>query len=222
MKSNACMAEIAPAVLAESPQQYRHDLEIATSVSDRVQIDLVDGSFASNTTINLVQAYWPDAVRADLHLMYNDPYEHVSTIIAQNPHLAIIHIEAKNMDEESIAGMRTDIQSMGVGFGIAVLPDTPVEAIAPHISDIDHVLVFTGELGHYGGQLRFDCLEKISQIKHLNGRIEVGVDGGITDETAETVVKAGADVLNVGGFIQNATHPKDAYATLEKIINRQT
>ncbi len=215
------VADIAPAVLAETPQQYQHDLDIATSLSDRVQIDLVDGEFADNKTINLVQTYWPEDVRADLHLMYTDPASHVSTIIAQQPHMVIIHIEAASLRQTGISRMRERMHAVGIKFGLALLPDTPVSRIEPYAAEIDHALVFTGELGHYGGNLRFDCLDKISQIKHHNPRIEVGVDGGITDETAARVLEADADVLNVGGFIQNATHPETAYATLEEIVERQ-
>lgn len=216
------MAEIVPAVLAETPGQYRNDLEVATSVSSRIQIDLVDGEFASNTTINLVQIYWPEGVRADLHLMHHDPFEHISTIISQQPNLAIIHLEAHKATEARIRDMGTQLQEAGIAFGLALLPDTPVTQLEPYASNIDHALVFTGELGHYGGRLRWDCLDKIEQIHRLSSRIEVGVDGGVTDETARRVAEAGADVLNVGGYIQTATHPETAYATLEEVINRPT
>lgn len=214
--------EIAPAVLAETPGQYRHDVDVAASVSDRIQIDLVDGEFADNKTINLVQTYWPEDTRADLHLMYHRPQEHVPTVISQHPHMAIIHVEARDVDEKIITEACSRLQNSGIAFGLAVLPDTPVSRLEPFVYAIDHVLVFTGELGHYGGQLRFDCLDKIDQVKRLNRNIEVGVDGGITEETAARVVEAGADVLNVGGFIQNATHPENAYATLKEIIDRSS
>lgn len=215
------MVEIVPAVLAETPQHYQHDLEIATSVSDRIQVDLVDGEFAGNRTINVVQAHWPDTVRADLHLMHHDPYEHTSTLIAQQPHVAIVHAEARELSSSRLDDMRRRLQESGIKFGIALLPETPVTDIERRLEEIDHVLVFTGELGHYGGQLRSDCLSKISRVKRINPAMEVGVDGGITEETAASAIHAGADVLNVGGFIQNATHPQKAYATLEKIINDQ-
>jgi ribulose-phosphate 3-epimerase len=153
--------------------------------------------------------------------MYNDPVAHVSTIIAQQPYMAIIHIEAAGLRQTAILRTRERLRMAGIQFGIALLPDTPVSRIEPYLPWVDHVLVFTGELGHYGGQLRFDCLDKTDQIKQQHADIEVGVDGGITDETAAQVTEAGADVLNVGGFIQNATHPETAYATLKEIVERQ-
>lgn len=214
------MAEIAPAVLAATPLQYEHDMGVAASVSDRVQIDLVDGEFAENTTVSMAQVYWPETVRADMHLMYQDPYEHVPTITSLTPHLVIVHAEARDLDDKHITDMRDELKEAGVKFGLAILPETSVEDIKNHLDTIDHVLVFTGELGHYGGRLRFDCLDKIARIKAINPGMEVGVDGGVNEETIGPVLEAGADVLNVGGYIQNATHPQDAYATLESIVSK--
>lgn len=213
------MAEIAPAVLAETPMQYEHDMGVAAKLSNRVQIDLADGEFAENVTVSMAQVYWPDTVLADLHLMYQNPFEHIPTIISLTPHLAIAHAEARDMDDKSIASMRDKLKEAGIKFGLALLPDTPVEDIKSHLLNIDHLLVFTGELGHYGGKMRYDCLDKITQAKAVNSNIEAGVDGGINEETIGSVLEAGADVLNVGGYIQNATHPQDAYATLESIVS---
>lgn len=209
---------IAPAVLAETTEDYRRDLQLATSLSGRIQIDLVDGEFADNRTINLAQVYWPKTVAADLHLMYNDPAAHRETLIAMAPSLVIVHAEASELADETLGDLCQNLQAVGISFGVALLPDTDVETVAGLLPMIDHLLVFTGELGHYGGSLRYDCLDKLASAKRHNPRLELGVDGGITDETIADVVRAGAEVLNVGGFLQKASDPKAAYAKLETVI----
>lgn len=208
------MAEIAPAVLAENPQDYAHDLAIATSLSSRIQIDLVDGEFAQHRTINLIQAYWPEAVRADLHLMYNDPFAHIETIISLTPHLVIVHAEAREMSEAHMHNLKSELEPLGIKLGIALLKPSAVPLIDPFISYIDHVLVFTGELGHYGGELDEGSLDKIAAVKSIDADIEVGVDGGINDQTIQKVIRAGADVCNVGSFLQKAEDPQTAYDKL--------
>lgn len=209
---------IAPAVLAETPQDYQHDLDIATSLSDRVQIDLVDGRFASHATINLAQSYWPPHVSADLHLMYDDPYAHLETLIAMHPSLVIVHAEAADLNSDRRHDMAKQLHAVGIKFGMAILPDTSVHSIQACMEYLDHILVFTGELGHYGGAIRLDCLDKIAEVKRHVPSMEVGVDGGVNDETAGRVVAAGADVLNVGGYLQRASRPQDAYATLKAVV----
>lgn len=209
---------IAPAVLAETTEDYRRDLQLATSLSGRIQIDLVDGEFAGNRTINLAQVYWPKTVAADLHLMYNDPVAHQETLIAMAPSLVIVHAEASELADETLGDLCQNLQAVGISFGVALLPGTDVETVAGLLPMIDHLLVFTGDLGHYGGSLRYDCLDKLASAKRHNPRLELGVDGGITDETIADVVRAGAEVLNVGGFLQKASDPKVAYAKLETVI----
>ena len=214
------MPEVVPAVLAETPEDYEKDLNLAVSLSDRIQVDLVDGEFAQNRTINLIQSYWPEGVCADLHLMYEDPFPLIPTIISLKPHLAIVHAEASAMTLEALSSMRTQLNPLGIKLGLALLGPTTVASAERFFDLIDHVLVFTGELGHYGGELDSGCLAKISEIKSIDSGIEVGVDGGINDITIKEVVAAGADVFNVGGFLQKSDDPKSAYDKLTEEINR--
>lgn len=212
------MAEVTPAVLAESPQAYEHDLQLAVSLSSRIQIDLVDGEFAENKTINLVQAHWPQSVRADIHLMYHHPESQLETVLATRPHLFIVHAEAEGLDLPAFMRIAEALRPHDIRLGLALLAPTQVETVRPLLAYADHVLVFTGELGHYGGVLDSSCLDKISEIKALYPDMEVGVDGGINDETIATVLAAGADVCNVGSFLQRADDPQAAYATLTREI----
>src|SRR5690606_36219400 len=98
--------------------------------------------------------------------------------------------------------------------GVALLKDTPASAIEPYIDQIEHVLVFSGDLGYYGGKADLALLSKVTELKKMKPSLEIGWDGGINDHNASELVKGGVDVLNVGGFIQKATDPEDAYAIL--------
>lgn len=209
------MVKIVPAVLAETPMQYTHDLELATSLSDRVQIDLADGMFAGNVTVSLAQAYWPDHVSADLHLMYDNPFEHIPTIIAQKPNLVIIHREALRLTTGKVMDMTRELSAAGIKTGMAILRPTTVDSIRDYLDALDHVMVFTGELGHYGGEFDMTSLVKIAEIKATHPDLEIGVDGGVNDENAREIAAAGADVLNVGSYLQKAADPQAAYAKLK-------
>ena len=50
------------------------------------------------------------------------------------------------------------------------------------ISAVDHVLVFSGDLGHYGGKASLMQLEKVCLIRSIHPSVEVGWDGGATLE----------------------------------------
>ncbi|MEX0919853.1 MAG: hypothetical protein WDZ32_01805 [Candidatus Saccharimonadales bacterium] len=210
------MAEIVPAVLASNGQEYGKYLDIATSLSSRIQIDLADDDFAPGKTVNLAQTYWPDDIRADIHLMYQHPIEHIPTVIAKFPNLLIVHWEANGLDRDNLISIADQLRSLDIKFGLALLPQTEVSEVAKVLEYLDHVLIFTGDLGHYGGDMQKDCLAKVGEVKNLDSNIEVGVDGGINDTNAAEVVTSGADVLNVGSFLQKADDPQKAYDKLKR------
>jgi ribulose-phosphate 3-epimerase len=82
-------------------------------------------------------------------------------------------------------------------------------------------LVFSGDLGHYGGTASLMQLEKVRLVKAINPNVEIGWDGGVSIDNAFTLTQGGVDVLNVGGALANADDPSSVYATMIKEINKQ-
>jgi ribulose-phosphate 3-epimerase len=212
IKSKSFMAEVVPAVLASSPQEFKQRLE-RVSFAPRVHLDFADGQFAPGKTIGLAQAYLP-AAQVDLHLMLQSPAQQLETIISLKPHLVIIHAEADVDHEAFYASLR----QLDIKTGLAVLPATTIPDVATIIEQVDHLLVFAGDLGHYGGQLQIDQLAKISAAKQIKPGLEVSVDGGVNANNAKQVAGAGADVLISGSFIQNAPSPKQAWQQLGELV----
>jgi ribulose-phosphate 3-epimerase len=97
---------------------------------------------------------------------------------------------------------------MDIKVGMAINVETTIEQVRSLLPSIDHLVVFTGRLGHNGGEFRADCLEKISQARAINPGLEIAVDGGLNQETGRLAIEAGADVLDVGSFIHDAKDPK--------------
>lgn len=181
------MAEIVPTILAATPDEFAARLSELGDVK-RIHVDITDGQFAPSQTINLAQVYVPEGVALDLHLMVQDPHSHLHSALALKPSLIIVHAEADGDHQECIA----DIQSMGVKAGIAYLPATNVNEL---VTQADHVLIFTGDLGHYGGTLDTSQLHKLAEAKAINTNVETSVDGGVNKSNANEI---DADVLYVG------------------------
>ncbi len=208
------MATICPAILAKDPHEYREQIECVEHFAKRIQIDLTDGEFTKSKTIELDQVWWPDGVKTNLHLMYQQPAKFLPTILKLKPSLVIVHAEADG-DFLDFAG---ELHRHDIKAGVALLPDTPVKAIELSLPAIDHVLIFAGNLGHFGGKADLSLVGKASEIKALKPNIEVGWDGGVNAQNAKLLAANGIDVLNVGGFIQKAENPEHAYAKLKQIV----
>lgn len=210
------MPVIAPTVTATSPEEFKQEMEQIESFATRVHIDLADGHFAPTTLINPAQVWWPDGMRADIHVMYERPEEILNTLISLNPDLIVLHAEA----EGDLAGMIEQLKEMEFKTGIALLKETSVESANGLVEMVDHILIFSGDLGYHGGQVEFSLLEKVNAAKEINPTAEFGWDGGISDSNAKQLVEGGIEVLNSGGFIQKADDPAAAYSKLNSALNQ--
>ncbi len=196
------------------PHEYRQQIELVAAFAPRLQLDFMDGDFAPSRSMSLAQAWWPEGVSVDIHLMYRRPGEHLETLIALEPDLAILHAEA----EGDIAAYLGHLKRFDMRVGVALLQDTTVTSAAELIMVADHVLIFSGNLGYFGGVADLTQLDKVAEILALRPDIEIGWDGGINASNIVQLAKAGVSVLNVGGAVQKAEHPESAYATLvEKV-----
>jgi pentose-5-phosphate-3-epimerase len=209
------MPVICPSILAETEEQYKEQIEKIAHFAHRIQIDLTDGIFAKPKTINYGKAWWPAGVKADFHLMFKDPEDATRAIIKHKPHMIIAHAEA---DGEFSAFSQFCKQHF-VKAGVALLSETSPESNLPALDHLDHVLIFSGHLGHYGGHADLKLLDKVKFIKSHKPDIEIGWDGGITNQNISELAFGGIDVFNVGGFIQGAEEPERAYKSLERIAD---
>lgn len=208
------MALICPTVTAADPHEFREQMERIAPFAQRIHIDLADGVFTSNKLVELSKIWWPVGVRTDVHLMYEAVRPFLAQLKNHKPNMVIVHAEATGNFYDVVK----PLHDANIKVGVALLADTPVATIKPAIHDIDHVLIFSGDLGHFGGHADLALLDKVKALRKMKKDIEIGWDGGINIDNASKLAKGGIDVLNVGGGIQRAKDPHTAYAKLEKAI----
>ena len=206
------MAVICPTITATDQTIFTKQLKEVQSITTRIHFDVSDGVFSPAKLIAPQNIALPDGVSADIHVMYQNPGDIIETLIAHRPQLIIFHIESEHIDDAI-----DHVSGTGIKVGLAVLQDTPASAIRPYIEKIDHVLIFSGDLGHFGGKVDLSLLSKIEEIKNWRAELEIGWDGGINSETIGALVVGGVDVLNVGGAIHNQPNPGDALRNLQDI-----
>jgi ribulose-phosphate 3-epimerase len=188
-------------------------MEKVAKFAHRIHIDLMDDEFTKRHNVVAGDAWWPVGVKADFHLMYKQPGRAVDVILEHKPNMILIHAESSGRFIE----LADRLHGLGVLVGVALLPHTTVATIAPALEHIDHVLIFSGDLGNFGGHANLRLLEKVTELKQTKPNLEIGWDGGINEQNISKLVFAGVDVLNVGGFIQNTPEPEKSYQRLVRI-----
>jgi len=215
MNYNSNSMVICPTVTAYNPHEFREQMERIAHFAERIHIDFMDGLFTSRRSVELEKAWRPHSIQVDLHMMYNRPDLFFEQMMVLEPNLVIVQAEA----EGKFVPLAEKLHEKDVKVGVALLQDTPVDVIKPGLHLVDHVMIFSGVLGHHGGKADLDLLNKVKELKKLKPDLEIGWDGGINDKNAQALISGGVDVLDVGGFIHESDDPKAAYGKLEQIVN---
>lgn len=212
---------LAPSILAADHAHLARGMrEVEALNLPWLHIDIMDGHFVPNLT------FGPGVVAAlraesslffDVHLMLDNPDRYVESFAKAGADLISIHVEP----EFDRAGTLETIRNLGCRNGIVLNPDTPVEAVQPHLEHVDLVLAMTVEPGFGGQAFRDDVLPKLAFLagyrkdKSLDFRIEV--DGGINLETAQRCRTSGADTFVAGTSFFGAENKS---ALVEGIVDR--
>lgn len=211
------MGLIVPAILAETTEFYKAQIDKVQPFTKRIHIDISDGEFAPTFTVASTELWWPEGWEVDIHAMVQRPEEYLATLIQLKPSMVVLHAEA----DGNIASAMQMLKQYGIKAGLALLRPTVPDEVSELINLADHVMIFTGDLGKYGGTASLMQLEKVRLVKRINPSVEIGWDGGVNADNAYTLTQGGVNILNVGGFIQHASDPAKAYNDLVVEISKQ-
>ena len=167
-----------------------------------LHLDVMDGHFVPNITFGpgVVRAMRPHTDKPfDVHLMIAPADPYLEAFATAGADSIIVHAEAGPHLHRSLQ----TIKALGKQAGVAINPGTPVEAIDYVLDLVDLVLVMTVNPGFGGQKFLPSCVEKVRAVKAMiAGRlIDIEVDGGIDETTAEVVVAAGASRLVAGSAV---------------------
>jgi ribulose-phosphate 3-epimerase len=149
----------------------------------------------------------------DCHLMVIEPEKHFRQITEAGGDSVTFHAEASDDPGATIAAAR----ALGLGVGVALNPDTPVERALDAAEGADLVNCMSIQPGYSGQEFMPQALPRIETLRsRLPDEVPVQVDGGIENENAGRVVEAGASLLVAGTSIFHRPDIGAAYMSLCK------
>ena len=204
------MVEISASVLGlkeTTAIKQLYDLEV--SGIDYFHIDVMDGEFVKNNTVDRMVEYCEylnsiSLLPLDVHLMVKDIKKFVNKFIVFEPNNITFHLEACK-DENEVKELIKYIKNNNCKVGISISPKTNIEEIYRYLPYIHNCLVMTVEPGEGGQALIPETIDKINKlykyVKENEIDIDIEADGGINLDTANKAKEAGANILVAGTSI---------------------
>lgn len=198
------MMKIYPSVMASTQEELTAMLSRLKGVARTLHLDVADGHFVA-TKVNWFELKLSRNFVYSAHLMVDRPLKWIEKYGHQ---ISTIIIDPEPLRD--VVLLLGEIKALKKKAGLALKPETSVASVKHYLSMVDVVVVLTVHPGYYGAKFLSAPLKKIRQIKKINPRIEVIVDGGMNPLTIKSAVKAGADGVVSGGFITKSADPKRA------------
>lgn len=212
------MIKISPSILSANFAKLGEEISaLEKAGADYIHIDVMDGAFVPNITIGneVVRSLRKvSTLPFDVHLMINNPDNHIKAFAEAGSDIITIHAEAVTHLDRSIEL----IKSYGKKAGVSLVPSTHEDVLDYVLEKIDLILVMTVNPGFGGQKFLQSQLKKIenlrNKIEKVGRKIELEVDGGVNEETAKILTTVGADVLVSGSYIFGSKNYADAISRL--------
>ena len=215
--------EVSTSILSvEKENSIQTFYRIETAHTDYFHIDVMDGEFVENDTVEKMKEYADNIknisnIPLDVHLMVKDVKKYIDMFISCEPRIISFHIEATK-DEDETMELIDYIKQENCKVGLAINPETDIEKIYKYLPFIHNVLVMSVHPGKGGQCFIEDTFEKIKKLKlyidenDLENEIEV--DGGINLENVKRLGELEVDIVAAGNTIIKS---KDYVYTINKL-----
>ena len=212
---------LAPSLLAADFTRLHEALDFVNrSAADWLHLDVMDGRFVPNISygMDIIQQLKPLSEKPfDVHLMIEEPGRYVERFRAAGADIITVHAEACPHLHRTIQ----QIKATGAKAGVALNPHTPISVLENVLEDVDLILIMSVNPGFGGQKFIYQTVPKVRQLKDRcivrNVYPLIEVDGGVGLQNAESLLRAGANVLVAGSSVFKSPDPADAVRRFKEI-----
>src|SRR3989344_555969 len=218
------MIEVAPTIVPDSLEDIRRMRERYAGFLTALHVDAADGVFASNTTwMPEVDEKLPDAesIWYVAHLMVKSPRAVGLAFLAAGARGLEAHAEAFSSPEDGLATFAAWRAAGAQKVAIALLFQTPLEAVEPYLGVCDYVrLMSIARIGKQGISFEEKSIDRVAEFHRRYPQAIIAVDGGVTDANIQALARAGASSFAAGAVLAKSSNPIATYQHLLSLGNR--
>lgn len=215
------MGKLSASILAADFAELGSQIRTVEPFAKVFHIDVMDGHFVPPIALGtvIVESIRPVTERTlHGHLMVDAPESFFAELAEAGLNVVSFHMEAVGDPEPAIRKAR----EVGMGVGLTMNLETPVEAVFPFLDLVDDVMLMSIRPGWSGQELNaevFPRLEAVrTEIDRRGAQVALEVDGGVKPVNAQRCVDAGATTLIAASAIFGAPDAAAAAQELAKIV----
>tara|TARA_Y100000310_G_scaffold344464_1_gene457374 strand:- start:1806 stop:2444 length:639 start_codon:yes stop_codon:yes gene_type:complete len=205
--------KIIPSLIAETQEELDERINHIKDAAKWLQMDIMDKKFVPSSSIEFDFVLPNGVCKFEAHLMLEDPVTWINKH-AHKVDTILVHIESCE-DPEAIIEM---VKGKGKKMGFALRPETLVSTVEEYLDKIEEVLFMTVEPGFYGAKFLPETLDKVKELRAIDSKIDIEVDGGISPETIRLAFDAGANYFISGSYLIKSNNPKEAIKSMLKLL----
>jgi ribulose-phosphate 3-epimerase len=218
--------EIAPSILASDFTRLGEQVRaVEDGGAALLHCDVMDGHFVPNLSIGVpVVASLRKVARVplDVHLMIENPDAYIPAFAEAGAAIILVQQEACVHLDRTL----NLIREHGAQAGVVLNPATPLGMIEDVLDLVSVVLVMSVNPGFGGQQFIPRSLERFRRLAETRRRrgleFSIEVDGGITMENVQDVVRAGVNRIVAGSSIFHTADPREATSQMRKLAEQAT
>ena len=208
---------ITPSILNADFSRLNEEIDSIAEVSDLLHLDVMDDIFVPNFTFDFSAAskiISESSLAVDAHLMVAD----VDQIAVQYAEIGCASVTIHAEATHNIAQTLKNIRAAGSRSSLGIKPNTSIDDYSQYVDLVDMYLIMTVEPGFGGQKFMENMMDKVRKTRKIIGDrpIWLQVDGGISMNTIEIALEAGADTFVVGSAVFNATDPAQMVVDIRK------